>query len=126
MKSVRQSAVIVWLILSGFGAAFVLASLAPPGDLLFRASAYVRAPHPDCVVCGMTRAFARISSGEFRQAASLNRGAVPLYFLALVNSFLASGYAGRVLLGGSRPRRGGTRPSPSAVVPAGKEPPCRY
>jgi hypothetical protein len=127
MKSVRQSAVIVWLILSGCGAMAMLAPLALPGDLLLRASSLVRVPHGDCALCGMTRAVARITSGEFRQASGLNRGAVPLFLLTLANVIFASGYVGRLLLMGNRPRRGMARPSPSAaVVPTGKEPPCRY
>ena len=123
---VRQAAVIVWLVLSGSGAMMLFVSCALPGDLLLRAASSGQVPHPDCILCGMTRAVVLISSGEFRQAASLNRGAAPLYFLTLINALLSSWHVGRAFFNGKRQRHRPAQPTSSVLFHTGKEQPCRF
>jgi hypothetical protein len=42
----------------------------------------------ECALCGMTRAFIKISSGDIKTALSLNRASVLLYFSSIVNLFV--------------------------------------
>jgi len=45
-----------------------------------------------CPLCGMTRAFYLLARGEMKEAAGLNRGALPLFALFALNSGLFVGH----------------------------------
>ena len=93
----RKAFRIVWFVLSAImlGAliapwAFTpaqLASVIPPCEWKARY-------HRECLLCGMTTAFFRISQGEFAEAMRANRGSVPLYFVLACNEAVLLGSLG--------------------------------
>lgn len=94
----------MWLILTGCGTAALLAPHVVPAWGIKQLASYCRSPHDDCALCGMTRGFVLIADGELEAGVSINRGAVPLYFLLLANASLALWYACRSAFKGIRRR----------------------
>lgn len=88
----RQAIVIVWLILSSCGMVTLLIAQLVPSQTIMQMSAYCRSHHDDCPFCGMTRGFVLIADGNLEAAASVNRGALPLYVMLLANASLATCY----------------------------------
>jgi len=95
MMETRRAFIIVWLILSVGAAAILAAFFVLPEQTILELSRHGRLPsHGDspCPFCGMTRAFLAISSGQPGRAASMNRGALPLYAGLILNEVLAALY----------------------------------
>jgi 3-deoxy-D-manno-octulosonic acid (KDO) 8-phosphate synthase len=87
----RQTVValtVVWTLATLISAAIIAAPF-----FISRQSILSRTPqcvsvvryHKECFMCGMTRAFITISSGEIDRARSFNRGSVYLYLAFVAN-----------------------------------------
>ena len=107
------------------GAMMLLVQCVLPGDILLSVASSFQMPHEDCILCGITRAFMLVSAGAFEQAASLNRGAVPLCLLLTVNTFLGLGFVCRLFVKAIHQRARRVRPDLWIVVRSTKEKSCR-
>jgi len=102
-EQLRRALLIAWLIVSAaivplLAAPFVL----PPGTIqsLAPRCAWKTRYGRECVLCGMTTSFILISEGRLNEAASRNRGSIPLYAALIWNECMALWYLG----GGMQPR----------------------
>jgi len=82
MAQLKHAFVIIWLILSVIACLTVAAPLLVQHDVLYHLTPecewqtkYGKA----CPLCGMTRGFALVSSGRFREAAAFNEYALLVY-----------------------------------------------
>jgi hypothetical protein len=95
----------VWFAVTIPTAATVIAPLIVPDRVIAAVTPVCESKRVygrECILCGATTAFLAISDGEWRRAAELNRGAIPLYALFAANAVGAACVAGRRVT--SRPR----------------------
>ena len=96
----HRALLLAWLVMAAACSATLIAPLLIPESFLLQLSAAVQAPDHvpgSCPLCGMTRAFIAIARGDFAAAVTLNRGAIPLAVLFVMNALVACRVAGRHL-----------------------------
>ncbi len=80
---------IVWMIYSVLFLLLILITLLSPETLLKVSPVCISKSlyGEECFMCGMTRAFTKISEGNFPEAAQLNKFSVFLFSAMILNSF---------------------------------------
>jgi hypothetical protein len=84
---------LVWLVISLVTAAAIVAPFMLPERMIAALTPVCESKRlygRECFLCGTTTAFIAISRGEWRRAAELNRGAIPLYAFFAVNAIAAA------------------------------------
>ena len=99
MVPVRRSFFLAWLCISAAVLPVLIAPFLLPAETILRLEPVCRWKakyNRECVLCGMSRSFLRLARGDFRAAASLNRGSIPLYFGLVGNEALAAWLVGKL------------------------------
>lgn len=120
----RRSFFIVWLVLSGLGAAVLAAPVVLSEQAIMRLAPVCERKakyNRECPLCGMTRSFLRLSRGDLAGASQANAAGPALAAVFLVNPALAA-----LLLVRRRQRRGSPPaeadlPNSNLIASQGKE-----
>lgn len=89
-KEIRAALKIVWMIYSGLVLFVIAVTVFSSGTLLeFSPVCLSKSLYgEECFMCGMTRAFAEISEGNFHNAAILNKLSLYLFSVMALNSVI--------------------------------------
>ena len=89
----RRTLTAVWLVASAMLLFILITPYLVSEQTLFSLSEAFKVPQRSggtCALCGMTRAFAAIASGDFATALIYNRGAVAFYGVLLANQLVVA------------------------------------
>lgn len=89
-KEIRAALKIVWMIYSGLVLFVIAVTVFSSGTLLEISTVCLSKSlyGEECFMCGMTRAFAEISEGNFHNAAILNKLSLYLFSVMALNSVI--------------------------------------
>ena len=87
-NDLKFSLEVVWIIVSAILLSVIAMSIYFPGFLISSAPICLRivTSNTECFMCGMTRAFIEIPSGNISEALYLNSFSVALYFVFIINT----------------------------------------
>jgi len=94
-KEQKTAVLIVWSIISIITTSIILFTLFVDEQTVLENSPTCFSMsqfNVECSLCGMTRAFIEISSGNFRDANHLNHGSLIIYMFFLLNSIVFLAY----------------------------------
>jgi len=85
----------VWAIYTVFGVLMVIAAIVLPPDAILKntPTCYsIKQYGRECFMCGSTRSFIQAGHGNFSGAMHLNRFAIALFVLIIINLFIFTHY----------------------------------
>ncbi|NLB48517.1 MAG: DUF2752 domain-containing protein [Erysipelotrichia bacterium] len=90
-KEQREAVYIVWTVITIVSFAVIIFPFFTNNETVLKNSPTcisIGKYNRECCLCGMTRAFIEISNGNFRNAISLNKGSIPLFFIITINAIV--------------------------------------